>query len=61
MLAPICGSHDLWAADGSHADAVAEAEEFTLDAPVQRGFCLASRRTNSRISSDTGGRPVVFG
>ena len=27
----------------------------------QRGFCLASRRTSSRISSRTGGRPVVFG
>jgi hypothetical protein len=27
----------------------------------QRGFCLASRRTSSRISSGTGGRPVVFG
>jgi hypothetical protein len=25
-----------------------------------RGFCLA-RRTSSRISSGTGGRPVVFG
>jgi hypothetical protein len=27
----------------------------------QRGFCLASRRASSRISSGTGGRPVVFG
>jgi hypothetical protein len=26
-----------------------------------RGFCLASRRTRSRISSGMGGRPVVFG
>jgi hypothetical protein len=26
-----------------------------------RGFCLASRRTSSRISSGTGGRPAAFG
>jgi hypothetical protein len=26
-----------------------------------RGFCLASRRTSSRTSSGTGGRPVAFG
>jgi hypothetical protein len=26
-----------------------------------RGFCLASCWTSSRISSGTGGRPVVFG
>ena len=26
-----------------------------------RGFCLARRRTSSRISSGTSGRPVVFG
>jgi hypothetical protein len=40
---------------------VAQAEEFTLDAPVShRGFRLASRRTSSRTSSGTGGRPVVL-
>jgi hypothetical protein len=38
---------------------VAEAEEFTLDAPVpHRGFCLASRWTSARISSGIGGRPA---
>jgi len=26
----------------------------------QRGFCLASRRTSSRISSGTGGRPAAL-
>ena len=49
-------------ADRSRADAVPEAEELALDAPVpHRGFCLASRRTSSRISPGTSGRPVVFG
>jgi hypothetical protein len=49
-------------ADRSRADAVPEAEEFTLDAAVpHRGFCLASRRTSSRISAGAGGRPVEFG
>jgi hypothetical protein len=56
--------------DGSRADAIAETEELTLNAPVppprmrrcpRRGFCLAYCLTSSRISSGTGGRPVVFG
>jgi hypothetical protein len=43
-------------------DAVAEAEELTLDAPVpHRGFWLTSCWTRSRISSGSGERPVVFG
>ena len=45
---------------GSCADAVPRTGELTLDAAVShRGFCLASRRTSSRISSGTGGRPAV--
>jgi hypothetical protein len=43
------------------ANAVPEPEELTLDTAVpHRGFCLAGRRTSSRISSGTGGRPVAF-
>ena len=49
-------------ADRSRADAMAETEEFALDAPVpHHGFCLASRWTSARISSGTGGRPAVLG
>ena len=49
-------------ADRSGADAVIpEAKEVLGCAVPARGFCLASGGTGSRISSGTGGRPVVFG
>ena len=51
------------ASDGAGPDMMAEADQLPLDpaVPPQRGFSSARRRTRSRTSPLTGGRPVRFG